>query len=80
MALQLRDDGLKSTDASLAERVERIVRLRTAARVQDLQVTVLGNEVILTGVAPTYYVKQLATHAALDEIEAFSLTNDIVVD
>lgn len=64
---------------TLCDRVERIVRLRTASRVQDLHVVVQGSDVILTGVAPTYYVKQLATHAALDEIEQRTLTNDIDV-
>jgi len=63
----------------LCGRVERIVNLRTASRVKDLRVDVQGQDVILSGVAPTYYVKQLATHAALDEIEACTLTNDIDV-
>lgn len=64
---------------TLSERVERIVRLRTASRVHNLHVDIQGTDVILTGVAPTYYVKQLATHAALDEIEQRTLTNDIDV-
>ncbi|MCA9023741.1 MAG: hypothetical protein KDA86_00880 [Planctomycetaceae bacterium] len=55
------------------------MNLRTASRVRDLQVHVQGQDVILRGVAPTYYVKQLATHAALDEIDQFTLTNDIDV-
>jgi hypothetical protein len=69
-----------STDIdTISQRVERIVRLRTASRIHNLRVDVQGSDVILTGMAPTYYVKQLATHAALDEIEQRTLTNDIDV-
>lgn len=77
MGLSL-DTSATRTD-SLSQRVERIVRLRTASRVHNLQVDVQGTDVILRGVAPTYYVKQLATHAALDEIDQRTLTNDIDV-
>lgn len=79
MGLQLRHDTMECPPAPLSDRVQRIVNLRTAARVKDLQVDVQGRDVILRGIAPTYYVKQLATHAALDEIEQFTLTNDIDV-
>ncbi len=79
MGLHLRHDTIECPSEPLCGRVERIVNLRTAARVKDLQVDVQGQDVILRGIAPTYYVKQLATHAALDEIEQFTLTNDIDV-
>ena len=79
MGLSLNAATTPSAADTLIERVERIVRLRTASRVHNLQVDVQGTDVILTGVAPTYYVKQLATHAALDEIEQRTLTNDIDV-
>lgn len=72
-------NSIPTAAETLAERVERIVRLRTASRIQDLCVDIQGGDVILTGVAPTYYVKQLATHAALDEIDQRTLTNDIDV-
>ncbi|MGD9854924.1 MAG: hypothetical protein AB7U20_08225 [Planctomycetaceae bacterium] len=79
MSLDLRHDTIDCPPEPLSERVERIVQLRTASRIKDLCVNVQGRDVILTGVAPTYYVKQLATHAALDEIERRTLTNDIDV-
>jgi len=79
MRLDVHHDAIESPAEPLSERVERIVHLRTASRVKDLHVDVQGRDVILTGVAPTYYVKQLATHAALDEIEHRTLTNDIDV-
>jgi len=77
MGLRL-ESPVAETDA-VRERVERTVRLRTASRVHNLRVDVEGTDVILTGMAPTYYVKQLATHAALGEIDQRTLTNDIDV-
>ena len=79
MSLSLNAETTSRVADALIERVESIVRLRTASRVLDLHVDVQGTDVILTGVAPTYYVKQLATHAALDEIAGRTLTNDIDV-
>jgi hypothetical protein len=79
MKLDVQHDTLTSPAELLSERIQRIVHLRTASRVKDLHVDVQGRDVILTGVAPTYYVKQLATHAALDEIDRRTLTNDIDV-
>jgi hypothetical protein len=75
----LRLETASSDIDTISQRVERIVRLRTASRIHNLRVDVQGSDVILTGMAPTYYVKQLATHAALDEIEQRTLTNDIDV-
>jgi hypothetical protein len=79
MRLDTRQNALEGEVEPLSERIQRIVHLRTASRVKDLRVDVQGRDVIMTGVAPTYYVKQLATHAALDEIERRTLTNDIDV-
>lgn len=66
-------------DESLVARIERIVRCRTGCRIRDLSVDLTGNQVIISGLASTYYAKQLATHAALDEIPGCSLTNAIEV-
>jgi hypothetical protein len=63
----------------LVARVERIVRCRTGGRIRDLRVELQGTDVVISGVAPTYYAKQLATHAALDEIAGHTLTNAIEV-
>lgn len=74
-------DALLSPHAAedLIARVERTVRCRTGGRIRDLRVEVQGGEVILSGFASTYYVKQLATHAALDELAEQRLTNAIEV-
>lgn len=63
----------------LVARVERIVRCRTGGRIRDLRVEVQGDDVIISGIACTYYAKQLATHAALGELDAGTLCNDIEV-
>ncbi len=63
----------------LVARIERIVRCRTGGRIRDLRVELQGTDVVISGVAPTYYAKQLATHAALDEIAGHTLTNAIDV-
>jgi hypothetical protein len=77
--MRLRAENASAEVDAVSQRIERIVRLRTASRIHNLRVDVQGSDVILTGMAPTYYVKQLATHAALDEIEQRTLTNDIDV-
>lgn len=63
----------------LVARVERVVRCRTGGRIRDLRVEVQGADVVISGVAQTYYAKQLATHAALDELNGRTLTNAIDV-
>lgn len=68
-----------SRDDALVSRIERIVRCRTGGRIRDLRVDVSGERVVISGIATTYYAKQLATHAALDEIPGRGLTNAIEV-
>jgi hypothetical protein len=63
----------------LVARVERIIRCRTGGRVHDLRVDADDSSVVLSGVCSTYYAKQLATHAALDELGGHTLTNEIEV-
>jgi BON domain len=66
---------------SLAEQIARMVQSRTGGRIDGLHVEVTGADVTISGRATTYYLKQLATHAALDLAGSFtSLTNDIVVN
>jgi hypothetical protein len=69
--------GLAET---LAEEITRLVLSRTGGQIVGLQVAVSGADVIISGRTTTYYLKQLATHAALDLAGRFAtLTNDIVV-
>jgi len=68
-----------AVDEALVSRIERIVRCRTGGRIRDLRVDVSEDYVVISGVATTYYAKQLVTHAALDEIPGRMLTNAIEV-
>jgi hypothetical protein len=65
---------------SLAEQIMRLVQSKTGGKIVGLNVSVTGADVIISGRTTTYYLKQLATHAALDLSGRFAtLTNDIVV-
>jgi hypothetical protein len=76
MAVSIRS-GASET---LAEHILRLVQLQTGGRIRDLDVVVSGRDVTISGRTTTYYLKQLATHAALDLAGEFAtLTNDIVV-
>jgi hypothetical protein len=66
-------------DTELVIRLERLVQGRTGSRISDLRVDVRDDEVVLTGRATTYYAKQLATQATLDEVAPRALTNAIDV-
>jgi hypothetical protein len=66
---------------SLADQIARLVQSKTGGRIAGLTVSVAGTDVIISGRTTTYYLKQLATHAALDLTGTFAtLTNDIVVN
>jgi hypothetical protein len=57
------------------------VQSRTGGRIRGLSVVVIDRDVIISGRTTTYYLKQLATHAALDLTGQFAtLTNEIAVD
>lgn len=84
MTLRMMSD--KSSE--LTELVERVIRNRTGGQIRELRVDVFNGEVVLSGRTTTYYIKQLATHAALDAVEkeiigrdmpSLTLTNDIRV-
>ncbi len=66
---------------SLGDQITRLVQSRTGGRIDGLSVDVIDGEVIISGRTTTYYMKQLATHAALDLAAQFtSLTNAIAVE
>ncbi len=73
--IEQRGDGT----SPLIGRIERIVQVRTGGRVSELCVQVQGGEVILTGRAATFHIKQLATQAVLEELSGETLTNAIKV-
>lgn len=65
---------------SLEDQITRLVQSRTGGRIDGLSVEVIDGDVVISGRTTTYYLKQLATHAALGLARHFnSLTNDIAV-
>ena len=63
----------------LIEQLEHLVHVRTAGRVSDLKIQLQGQEVILSGKAATFHIKQLATQAVLEVLSSETLTNAIQV-
>ncbi len=51
----------------------------TNRQIRDLQICCRGNQVIVTGISRTYYVKQLATQAVLTALPQVQLANEITV-
>lgn len=63
----------------LAASIERAVQRETRGGVRNLSVVVSRNGVLLRGRCPTYYLKQLAQHAAMTLPGGARLTNQIEV-
>jgi hypothetical protein len=65
--------------AELASQIERIVRSRAGSQIEQLRVEMEGDTVILSGIARTYYAKQLATQAVMLEVPECEICNSIEV-
>jgi hypothetical protein len=52
------------TDTGLTDIVARAVHERTGGRLRDASVTATEDTIIVRGVAPTFYLKQMALEAA----------------
>ena len=63
----------------LVERVARVIQERTGRMVRGLLVDVEAGQVTLRGCSPSYYYKQLASHAAMEELAGQVLANEIQV-
>lgn len=59
--------------------IENEINRRTGRRIRDLDVACEGNRVVLRGRAPSYYLKQLAQHGALDVLPEIAVENEIEV-
>ena len=75
MKLQTYPDALQL----ISESIERAVTSRTGGSIRDLRVEFSEGAVVISGRAPTYYTKQLATHAAFNAVDDLTLTNNIEV-
>jgi hypothetical protein len=57
----------------LATDVVAAVQSRLPGRIRDLKVRIEGEQVVLSGVSSSYYVKQVAQHIAMTALEAVTL-------
>ena len=64
---------------SLPARIRERIEKRLGERIRDLNVAISGEKIVLEGRCATYYLKQLAQHAALGVIEDENLENEIKV-
>jgi hypothetical protein len=69
--------GLNSQQLAVA--IERVVRERVGGKIQGLKVEVRREAICLQGVCPTFYVKQLAQHAAMQVAGGVTISNEIKV-
>ena len=67
------------TNEDLVERLTRLIHDRTGRMVRGLRVDVEGAQVVLRGHSPSYYYKQLASHAAMEELLDQHVENEIQV-
>ena len=70
---------LDSLPQDLAEKIELAVQTRTGGRIRGLQVRVEDGGIVISGRAPTYYTKQLVTHAAMEAGDELLVTNQVEV-
>ena len=61
------------------EQVQELLRNQLRSQVWDVCVVHKGNEVVLQGVARTYYAKQMAQHLVLRAMGRITLANEIAV-
>ena len=69
---------IDQTELSLE--LEHRIHERIAGRVRNLRVFRSDGRIILEGYSPSFYAKQLATHAALELAPAEELVNAITVE
>jgi hypothetical protein len=71
---------MTDADADACSAIERRIRERTWGRMRHVHVELSGEQVVVHGQVPTYYLKQLALEAARESLgAATSLVIDIDV-
>ncbi len=63
----------------LVDRICRVIHERTGRMVRGLRIEVQPDQIVLWGVSPSYYYKQLASHAAMEELDGQHVANEIQV-
>ena len=64
----LTDQVQQTRLAEIEQAISRRIVERTAGQIRSLEVEVRGNEVLIRGIASSYYQKQLALKGALEVI------------
>jgi len=67
------------SDIAIPAEVVAKIRIQLGARAKDLCLHERNNELVLQGTVPSYYVKQLAQHLALDLLGTIPFVNEIQV-
>ena len=62
-----------------ASELKKLVEARTHKRIRDLDVAVKNGDLVLSGRAGSYHLKQLAQHGILDVLPHVHLVNAIEV-
>lgn len=71
---------LRSSDPfERAARIRSQIMRKTSGRVRQLSVETASDRIVVRGLAPSYYVKQLALHAVLEAL-AGSPAGELVLD
>ena len=70
---------LRMLPGTLAETLERQIDQRTCHRVRRLRVDEATDHLVVHGLAPSYYVKQLAQHGVREMLPDVRLHNAIHV-
>lgn len=71
-------EDIQSLD-ELLTRLAATIDSRTGGNIRQLKVEYLDGGVLLTGTATTYYAKQQATHATIEEFAGLRVDNAINV-
>ena len=67
------------SNQQLAATIERVILDRTGGKIQRLKVEIRRETIVLHGVCPTFYAKQLAQHAAMRLAGNLTVANDLKV-
>jgi hypothetical protein len=61
------------------EQVQGLLQQRLRGQVRDLRIVVRETQVVLQGIAASYYAKQVAQQLVFDALGAIALVNEIEV-
>jgi hypothetical protein len=69
----------ESTVATRVQELEGLLRQHLRSKVREVRVVVRGGQVVVQGIAVSYYAKQLAQHHALRTLGKLPFVNELEV-